>query len=243
MIRKPFAAFDIDGTLIRGGLFRQLVIGLMERGIFSAQHSAAIHRTLTAWKCRDGKDAYDAYERSLIEAMAHSLVDIPIAVFDSVAADIIACELDHVHTYTRQRLSELKQAGYFLIAISGSQEELVAPFAKKYGFDTWVAQQYERKNGVFTGNIVFTHTNKDKILKKTITEHDLNREDSYAFGDSEGDWHMLAMVDHPVAFNPTKKLLDIAMERGWPVVLERKSVVYELAKGDSGYLLAQAGKI
>lgn len=51
------------------------------------------------------------------------------------------------------------------------------------------------------------------------------------------------MVEHPVVFNPTEKLLEIAEANGWPIVLERKSVVFELEKGEHGYLLAQAGKI
>ena len=131
-----------------------------------------------------------------------------------------------------------------MIAISGSQQELVEPFAKKYGFDAWAAQVYERQGDAFTGTITAkTYTNKDKILQGIINKYRLTLTDSYAFGDSEGDRHILAMVEHPVVFNPTEKLLKIAKTNGWPIVLERKSVVFELEKGEHGYLLAQAGKI
>ena len=54
---------------------------------------------------------------------------------------------------------------------------------------------------------------------------------------------MLGIVEHPVAFNPAEDLLNLALERGWPVVVERKSVVFELEKGNDGYVLAHAGKI
>lgn len=244
MKQQKFAVFDIDGTLIRGGLYRQLVLGLIDAGAIPEVHASIIQQKLLSWKRRESKDAYDEYELSLVNAISRSLADIPTAVFDEVASSIVTEELDHVYTYTRHRLRELKQAGYFLIAISGSQQELVEPFAKKYGFDAWAAQVYERQGDAFTGTITAkTYTNKDKFLQEIIDKHGLTLAGSYAFGDSEGDRHILAMVDHPVVFNPTEKLLEIAKTNGWPIVLERKSVVFELEKGERGYFLAQAGKI
>lgn len=244
MKQRKFAVFDIDGTLIRGGLYRQLVLKLIDAGAITEEHGNIVQQKLLSWKRRESKNAYDEYEMSLITAIASSLTNIPAAVLDEAAESIAREELDHVYTYTRHRLRELKRDGYFLIAISGSQQELVDPFAKKYGFDTWAAQLYERKNGKFTGEIITkTYTDKDKILQRIIDENGLTLEGSYAFGDSEGDRHILAMVEHPVVFNPTEKLLEIAEANGWPIVLERKSVVFELEKGEHGYLLAQAGKI
>ena len=244
MKQQKFAVFDIDGTLIRGGLYRQLVLGLIDAGAIPEVHASIIQQKLLSWKRRESKDAYDEYEMSLVNAISRSLADIPTAVFDEVVSSIVERELDHVYTYTRHRLRELKQTGYFLIAISGSQQELVEPFAKKYGFDAWAAQVYERQGDAFTGTITAkTYTNKDKILQRIINKHGLTLAGSYAFGDSEGDRHLLAMVEHPVVFNPTEKLLEIAKTNGWPIVLERKSVVFELEKGEHGYLLAQAGKI
>lgn len=244
MKQQKFAVFDIDGTLIRGGLYRQLMLGLIDAGVIPEVHASIIQQKLLSWKRRESKDAYDEYELSLVNAIASSLADIPTAVFDEVASNIVTEELDHVYTYTRHRLRELKQAGYFLIAISGSQQELVEPFAKKYDFDAWAAQVYERHGDTFTGTITAkTYTNKDKFLQEIIDKHGLTLAGSYAFGDSEGDRHILAMVEYPVVFNPTEKLLEIAKTNGWPIVLERKSVVFELEKGEGGYLLAQAGKI
>ena len=242
--KRKFAVFDIDGTLIRGGLYRSLVLGLVEKGAVAEPHAAEIRQKLALWKRRETAQAYDDYELSLVKAIDHSLTNISPKLFDAVAQEIIDQEIDHVYTYTRRQLRLLKQRGYFLAAISGSQQELVEPFAKKYGFDDWVAQRYLRDGDSFTGEIIRTYTGKDKILQRIIDQHNLTLTGSYAFGDSQGDRHMLDMVEHPVAFNPTEELLQLAMERGWPVVVERKSVVFELEKGeDDGYLLARAGKI
>jgi phosphoserine phosphatase len=40
---------------------------------------------------------------------------------------------------------------------------------------------------------------------------------------------MLELVQRPIAFNPERELAKIAMKRGWPIVVERKNVVYKLS--------------
>ena len=47
-------------------------------------------------------------------------------------------------------------------------------------------------------------------------------------GDTLSDVGFLEMVSTPVAFNPNRDLLDVARERDWPIVVERKDVIYNL---------------
>lgn len=243
MTKRRFAVFDIDGTLFRGGLYRELAHEVMRRGAIQPHLVAAAEAKLTQWHCRGARDAYDQYEQSLVKALDQSLPTIPVAIYDAAVAEVVTQQLDQVYTYTRHRLQELQAAGYFLIAISGSQEEVVRPFARHYGFDAWVGQRYVRRGDHFTGEIIKTHTDKDILLRQLVAKFDLTWKESYAFGDSAGDRHMLKIVTHPVAFNPTEELLTEAMAQHWPVVIERKSVVYMMKQGDHGYFLANAGKI
>jgi phosphoserine phosphatase len=67
------------------------------------------------------------------------------------------------------------------------------------------------------------------VLKRLITKHGLVWQDSVAVGDSGSDIAMLEAVEQPIAFNPDQKLFKAARERGWPIVVERKDVVYELS--------------
>jgi len=39
---------------------------------------------------------------------------------------------------------------------------------------------------------------------------------------------MLEMVERPICFNPNQKLFEAAKRHDWPIVVERKDVVYEL---------------
>lgn len=243
MTQQPFAAFDIDGTLFRDGLYREVALEIMRQGVVDQSLVDNVHQKLASWKSRSCRNAYDEYEIALVEALEESLPNLPTVVFDAAVEKIAREQLDHVYTYTREMLTRLKKQGYFLIAISGSHEELVRHFAKRYGFDAWIGQHYLRDENGFTGEVIETYTNKDILLQGIIKKFNLTMSESYAFGDSGGDRHMLAMVDHPVAFNPTADLLDVAMEQNWPIVIERKSIVFELRKGKDGYILAEAGKI
>ena len=50
---------------------------------------------------------------------------------------------------------------------------------------------------------------------------------------------MLELVDQPVAFNPSEELLEVALERRWKVVIERKNIAYTLLKQGGQTILAQ----
>jgi len=77
------------------------------------------------------------------------------------------------------------------------------------------------------------------LLKQLVEQNNLDWTDSYAVGDTSGDSAMLELVQHPIAFNPDAKLLTIAKEKGWKIVVERKSMAYTLEKNSDGqYVLS-----
>jgi phosphoserine phosphatase len=71
-------------------------------------------------------------------------------------------------------------------------------------------------------------SNKANIVARVIEDPNLTRSDSIGVGDTEGDISLLEAVEKPICFNPNKKLLDHAKRMGWPVVVERKDVIYHL---------------
>lgn len=237
---KKFAAFDIDGTLFRSGLYREVSYELGKMGVVPddlMENLTAKHRE---YRSRLHGNAFEEFERLLTDEFDKLTTKIRIADYETAVQRVIEKKAENVYVYTRNLIQKLKGEGYFLIAISGSQIELVEPFASKYGFDTWVGQQWERGDEYFTGNIVKTHTGKDKIIKRLLDKHDLTLEGSYAVGDSNGDAGMLAMVDHAIAFNPTYELYEKALQNGWTIVIERKHMMYTLENKDGSYVLAKA---
>jgi phosphoserine phosphatase len=47
-------------------------------------------------------------------------------------------------------------------------------------------------------------------------------------GDTLSDVGFLEMVQTPIAFNPNRSLFEVARRSNWPIVVERKDVVYNL---------------
>jgi HAD superfamily hydrolase (TIGR01490 family) len=230
MTKQKFAAFDIDGTLFRSGLYREVFYELYKMGILPGdlgEETTVKHRQ---WRDRIHGNAFEEFERVMVGGLDSYLPKLKICDYDEAAKRVVEKKAENVYVYTRDLLRRLQSEGYMTIAISGSQHELVEPFAKRYGFDAWVGQQWERGEEYFTGNVTKTHTDKDIIIKRLIEQYDLTLEDSYAVGDSNGDSGMLSLVEHPIAFNPTYELLEKAMENNWKIVIERKNASFELAK-------------
>lgn len=242
--KTKFAAFDIDGTLFRSGLYREVFYELIKMGAIPseiAEESTRMHRQ---WRHRVHGNAFEEFEMVIINYLDQALPKLKISDYDEAARRVLDKKAENVYVYTRNLLKELQDKGYFTIAISGSTQEVVEPFAKKYNFDVWLGQNWERGDKYFTGKISKTHTDKDVLLKKFIQEHDLDIKDSYAVGDSNGDVGMLSMVDNPIAFSPTAELYNHAKKHGWKIVVERKNVIYEMNTKDDGiYLLENTNLI
>lgn len=229
-IKKPFAAFDIDGTLFRSGLYREVAFELVRMGAVPESILKKFADKESAWKKRAHGSAFAEFDEAVVEAFDKRLPRLKIAYFDLAAERVIKAHKDNVYVYTRDLVQDLKKKGYFLIAISGSQLEVVEPFAQHYGFDKWVGQRFERGDEYFTGHIRKTHEGKGKHLKRLIEKYNLSTANSVAVGDSIGDIEMLSLAERPIAFNPEHNLHHIAEEKGWDIVIERKNMIYEMRK-------------
>ena len=232
MIKRKFAVFDIDGTLFRSGLYREVAYEMMKMGVLPKEVLEETTVKNREWRHRTHGDAFEEFDMLVVDRIDSQLPYIKISDYEKAAQTVIEKRAENIYVYTRDLLRDLKEQGYFLLAISGSQSELVGPFAQKYGFDDWVGQQWERGDEYFTGNVVRTHTNKDSIIAGLMGHHNLTLKDSVAVGDSNGDTGMLKMVDHPIAFNPTHELFEQAVEHGWTIVIERKNMIYALQQNE-----------
>ena len=236
-MKRKFAAFDFDGTLIRWQLYHAIVDELAREKLVDEAEYQKVQEARLKWKARESQDAFKDYERQLVRCYEKTLPQLNTEQFDQAVGRVFQEHRQQVYVYTRDLLKELKQKGYFLIAISGSHREVVELIAQHYGFDDWVGTKFEKINGKFSGNYQFAGAEKDKILKKLAIEHNLTFAGSIAVGDSESDIPMLELVQTPIAFNPSEKLYIHARKQGWQITIERKNVVYELTAQNKTYKL------
>ena len=228
---RKLAIFDLDGTVYRWQLYHEVVFALRDKGLFPPEMTARLEQAYDAWTNR--QLSFDLYERQVIDTLVGSLTDIPPHVFDEVAREVSERSGRKTYRYTLDLMHQLKVQGYFLLAVSGSQQEVAELFARKFEFDDCIGSLYERDGDRFTGVISrFIPGHKHTYIKEYAETHGFTLEDSVAVGDTGGDISMLELVDHPIAFNPNDTLLEAAQKHGWKIVIERKNVALTLEACD-----------
>lgn len=234
---RPFAVFDIDGTLIRWQLYHATADMMLKLGYVDPDIYASVKEARMDWKRRSGVEAYHNYEKQLVKVHNEVLKTLTHQQFMQAASAVFEQYRDQVYTYTRDLIKQLKTDGYLLFAISGSPAEIVGMIATYYGFDDFLGSVYEWDEQGFTGNITLHNKNKHLSLEQLIKKHAVKSDNSIAVGDSYGDISLMQTVKRPIAFNPDKKLFEAAQQNGWLIVVERKNVVYTLEKDNGEYVL------
>lgn len=235
---RPFAVFDIDGTIIRWQLYHAIGDQLAKQGVIDSADFQRVKTARMSWKRRSGEASFRDYEAELVKVFDKAISDLPVAVFDAAVSSVFDEYKEQVYTYTRDLVSQLKVKNYWLFAISGSPAVIVEKLANYYGFDDFAATNYPTENGRFLGTKDVSLGKKAVLLEALIAKHGASSAKSFGVGDSESDIDMLSAVEEPIAFNPTKLLFEHAEASGWKVVVERKNMVYELRSQDGTYRLA-----
>lgn len=227
---QPVAFFDIDGTVFRSSLLIELVEQLIEEEVFPPEAALNYETELQNWREREG--AYEAYIEAVIKTFLQCIKGVHYGTFAEIGRHVVTEQSKYVYRYTRDLITDLRQQGYFIVAISQSPKTILDEFCASYGFDKVYGRFYEiGPQDQFTGKVTDEHLirNKAGIVQRVFERNpQLSRERSLAVGDTEGDISLLESVVRPICFNPNKLLYDYAKRSGWPVVVERKDVIYHL---------------
>ena len=230
LAREPLAVFDVDGTLFRRGLLPALTRRLVNEEVFPERVREELSRDYYAWVERRG--SYEAYDELVMELFLRELKGVSVVELRRCATAEVEAHGRRLHMYTRDLAHRLKEAGYHIIAISGSPQEILDLFLKPLGFDrAWGTVLGQDADGRYTGEVLedpFKH--KRRVLEGFLEDADVGLENSVGVGDTLSDVGFLEMVKTPIAFNPNRSFFEVAHGRGWPIVVERKDVIYNLQK-------------
>ena len=226
---RKVAFFDIDGTLFRSSLLIELVEACVQEEIFSREAQKGYEKECIAWKNRDG--AYELYIDALVKVFMQEIRGVHYKKFLEIGRKMVAAQGRQTYRYTRDLIGDLRSKGYYIVAVSQSPKTILDEFCMTHGFDKVYGRLYEigpqdRFTGVVT-DLEFIR-DKAKIVERVFATNNFSRENSIAVGDTDGDIPMLASVEMPICFNPNMKLYQHARENKWPVVVERKDVVYTI---------------
>lgn len=230
------AFFDIDGTLVRTDLmthhFKQLLrFEVIDESVWFGE----LRDLYALYEKR--QDDYDRYMDAFNEVYRVQLKGVDIHFNQYIVRQGIEKYGDMVYRCTREALQKHHEMGDAIFFISGSPDFLVREMAKKYNVTDYRASVYEIKDNVFTGEVIramWDSVNKNKALDELIRAYHIDMDASFAYGDTGGDYSMLRRAGHPVAINPSKKLLlkmkeDLPLRNKITILVERKDVIYQPA--------------
>lgn len=230
------AFFDIDGTLYRDSLMIEHFKKLVKYEVIdSSNWHDHVKHTHRDWLQRIGE--YDDYMLELAEIYINSLKGLNKDRLEFIVDQVIKLKGDIVYSFTRERILMHQQMGHKIFFISGSPEHLVEKMANKYDVFDFKGTVYKvDEDGAFTGEVVpmWDSKNKANAIQDFVDRYDIDLDNSYAYGDTNGDLSMLRRVGNPVAFNPTKELLksinnDKNIKEKVSIIIERKDVIYKLS--------------
>lgn len=226
---RKVAIFDIDGTIFRSSLLIELVEELIAAGVFDASVRGTYQKEKEAWLDRRGD--YEAYVGAIVQAFVRNLKGVEYRQLEWAGKRLVERLGFRTYLHTAALVRSLRERGYYMLAISHSPKLVVDQFARRLGFHKVYGMMYDvGPNDCFTGAVLDLHLigNKANIVKRAIEKEGLTLKGSVGVGDTESDISFLEMVEKPLVFNPNKKLYRYAQRMGWPVVVERKDVVYKL---------------
>lgn len=234
-MKKQAAFFDIDGTISREGLISEMFKKMIKYELIdNSKWYNEVEPAFTRWDKRMGD--YDAYLQKMVDIYTETVRNTNAFHISYIAKKVIEQKGERVYTYTRNRIKWHKEQGHVVIAISGSPIELVREMSTKYGMDDFRGTIYEvGDNGIYNGKIIpmWDSASKRKAIFDMAEKYDINLNESYAYGDTNGDFSMMKLVGHPFAINPTRELLanilqDDNLKEKATVIVERKDVTYRM---------------
>lgn len=228
------AFFDIDGTLYRGSLMIEHFKKLIKYEVIDPVHwHFSVKKSYDDWKRRIAD--FDDYIEELAAIYIDSLTGLNKERIDFISDQVISLKGEQVYSYVRNRIEYHKAAGHKIFFISGSPDFLVEKMAIKYGVTENIGTTYLiDDHGNFTGKIIpmWDSVSKNTAINNFVKKYDINLEDSFAYGDTNGDLSMLKLVGHPIAINPNRELViqikeDEDLSKKAVLIVERKDVVYQ----------------
>nr|WP_319488787.1 HAD-IB family hydrolase [uncultured Caproiciproducens sp.] len=234
-MRKIAAFFDIDGTISREGLISEMFKKMIKYELIdNSKWYKEVEPAFTKWDKRVGD--YDIYLQKMVDIYTETVKNTNAFHIAYIAKKVIEQKGERVYTYSRERIKWHKEQGHVVIAISGSPIELVSEVSKKYEMDDYRGTIYQvGSNGIYNGEItpMWDSQSKRKAIFEMAEKHDIDLSQSYAYGDTNGDYSMLRLVGNPFAINPTRELLshiqnDDELKEKFTVIVERKDVTYQM---------------
>jgi phosphatidylglycerophosphatase C len=189
---RGVAAFDFDGTLVKGDSFPRFLAHLLGRWRFALLLVMAFPAMLSSYRL-SGRDG--AKSALLSRTLAGLSVDAARAAADEFARTLAA----RIRPVMAEVMAWHERQGHRRILVSASLALYLEPFGHLKGFDEVIATRLEVGcDGRLTGRMDGPNVRAEQKAIRLAAALSCDQVEIWAYGDSVGDREMLAMADHPV---------------------------------------------
>jgi putative phosphoserine phosphatase/1-acylglycerol-3-phosphate O-acyltransferase len=211
------AFFDMDYTLLAGSSGLLYLRWVRRRGYLSARQWARV----TRWVAQYLLGITD-FPHMMARLTVLAAGEGEEAAWDMTREWFETTLKAYIAPKARERVNWHRQQGHHAVIVSAATPYVVRHVARELQLDdAYLCTRLEVVNGRFTGNLVepACYGGGKVVQAKTYAAaHGIDLARSYFYSDSASDLPLMEAVAYPVAVNPSRGLLRLAGQRGWPVM-------------------------
>ena len=215
---KYLAFYDLDHTILTGNSASALVEESRLRGLMSPkQYRHAVYLSIIYNLNLGNPTKMINRMLSWLNGVEEpSVRQLCLDVFNKLLVGTIRPEI-------LQSIKEHRKENGAIILLSSATTLICEPVSKYLQMDEVICTQLASEEGKLTGHtqgkLVYGKEKKVQMLSFCKT-HKYNPVESYYYGDSHTDHHVMEAVGHPIAVSPDRRLLRIATARNWPILVK-----------------------
>ncbi|AKE40421.1 phosphoserine phosphatase [Corynebacterium kutscheri] len=223
-ITRTAAFFDLDKTIIATNSAYAYGKELLNSGLISPATALEMYLAKTSYMFSGhSSEQMDASRDQLAAMITGWDVQQLTTLIEKTMHDVVC---PAIYEEARTLIGSHLASGHDVVIVSASAREIVEPIAKELGVKQVVATDFEKKDGKFTGTILFycKGAAKSEAIHELAQRNNYDLAQCFAYSDSMTDLPMLQTVGKPIAVNPDRSLRKYATENGWEIKVFRNPV-------------------
>lgn len=216
------AIFDFDGTIYAEETFTLLMKHLKEHPTYHSSYKRFYRAIVPPYIANKLKLYPDnKMKKRSMQLYLEAFNGLTKQDMDIYFSEIKATMQQDFNAKVLERLKRHQEENIHILLVSGAYTQFLESVTDGLVFNQIIGTDiFYKDDKVYTKNAINHVNGQQKTLKvhEALDGHQIDWENSYAYGDSFSDMPVLELVGNPVAVRPEEKLRSLANARGWEVM-------------------------